>query len=116
MEIMELYRALGTRIAALRRQHRLTQLELGDRVGMSRATIASIEAGRQKVALDQLYAMGSALGISQISDLIPMEVPRLALPETPIPASASMSPVQVAQIDSLVRSAVAQARGGKRRS
>ena len=116
MEIMELYRALGTRIASLRRGHQLTQLELGDRVGMSRATIASIEAGRQKVALDQLYALGSALGVSQVSDLIPMEVPRLALPETPIKPGVSISSVQVAQIDSLVRSAVAQARGGRRRS
>ncbi len=116
METMEFYRALGARISELRRKRPLTQLQLGDLVGMSRATVASIEAGRQKVALDQVYVLGAALGVGQISDLIPMDVPRLAVAETPISLGAGVSSVQAAQIDSLVRSAVAQARGGRRRS
>ncbi len=116
MESMEIYSALGARIARLRRENKLTQLELGARVNMSRATIASIEAGRQKVALDQVYALGSALGVLEIVELIQMDVPRLDLPSAPIKPGTSVSPVQAAQIESIVRSAVAKARGGRRES
>lgn len=48
----------------------LTQRELGKAVGVSRTTIANIEAGRQNVSLELLYRFVVALDV-QLSDLLP---------------------------------------------
>lgn len=111
MADMGIYRALGGRVARLRRQLGLTQVGLAHRSGMSRASIASIEAGRQRIAVDQLYELGAALGVARVSDLIPMEVPDAAA-AAPIEGQRVVSPVQSAQIDGIVRAALS---GGRKR-
>jgi transcriptional regulator with XRE-family HTH domain len=67
--IDDFYRDLGTRIRGARRD-RLTQQELANRVGLSRAAVANIELGRQRVALHMLLRFAEALGRAP-SDLLP---------------------------------------------
>ena len=40
------------------------QLRLAERAGISRPSIANVEAGRQNVSLRQLCALASALGVT----------------------------------------------------
>jgi len=49
----------------------MSQDILAKAVGLSRASIANIETGRQKVLLHHVYLLASALGCSSILDLIP---------------------------------------------
>jgi len=103
------YSALGERVARLRRGLGLTQVELAERLGMSRASIASIEAGRQRIALDQLYLIGGALGLSRLEELISMEVPALDA-SAPIGGGKVVSRVQSAQIEGILRGALGKGR------
>ena len=104
----EVYEALGERVARLRRTIDLTQEALGRRVNMSRATVASIEAGRQRVTLEQLYELATALELKSLGELVPLEIKAYEpLPQT---LHADVNPLQAAQIDTLLRSVLA---GGK---
>ena len=64
-----LYDAIGLRIQELRKGQ-LTQEELGDLVGLSRASIANLEAGRQRTSLHHLYAIAEALDVN-VGDVLP---------------------------------------------
>lgn len=66
-----IYKLLGENIAKYRASNRLTQTEFADKVSMSRASIANIEVGRQKVFVHQIYNFASALGLSNIQELLP---------------------------------------------
>jgi transcriptional regulator with XRE-family HTH domain len=48
----------------------MTQLSLGERVGLSRTAITNIECGRQRLLVDQLVHIAYALGVPP-SALIP---------------------------------------------
>jgi transcriptional regulator with XRE-family HTH domain len=63
MKDTEIYEALGQTIRARREQTRMTQGELADLVGMSRASVTNIELGRQSVLVDQLCRFAHALGV-----------------------------------------------------
>lgn len=67
----EIYRAFGRSVAARRRELRMTQATLASQVGMSRASIANIESGRQNVLLHHVYRLASSLGIAKLTDLLP---------------------------------------------
>lgn len=65
------YRLVGEAIRRTRTtKTKITQKELGIRVGLNRTSIAKIEAGEQRFALDTLYLFSSALGIP-VSTLLP---------------------------------------------
>lgn len=66
-----IYKSLGEKIATYRANNRLTQTELAEKVNMSRASIANIEVGRQKVFVHQIYNFASALGLTNIQELLP---------------------------------------------
>lgn len=70
MKHYELYDQLGTLIRARRKKLLLTQQALAARIGMSRASLANIETGRQTVLVHQLYAVAAALDLAP-SDLLP---------------------------------------------
>jgi transcriptional regulator with XRE-family HTH domain len=64
------YRQVGQLVQARRRALKLTQEVLAQRSNVRRATIASIEAGRQSVPLHVLYQLARALETS-VNELVP---------------------------------------------
>ena len=61
MNADQIYRNLGKRIRDLRKSLGLTQVQLAQQVGISRASLANIEAGRQQVLVHHLLGLASAL-------------------------------------------------------
>ena len=70
MDTDALYRNLGNRIRDLRKKTRRTQDQIARRVGISRASLANIEAGRQQVLVHHLVALAKALDLDSPSDLL----------------------------------------------
>ena len=62
-------RRVGLRVRALRATHGLTQLGLARRSGISRPSVANVEAGRQNVSLHNLFALADALGV-EVEELL----------------------------------------------
>jgi transcriptional regulator with XRE-family HTH domain len=58
-----LQQRVGARIRELRADRGLTQLRLAERSGISRPSVANVEAGRQNVSLRQLSALALALDV-----------------------------------------------------
>lgn len=114
MDGRDFYAALGRRIATRRKALSMTQGALADRSDVTRATIASIEAGRQRVTLDQLYSIGSALELSGLSELVPLEFPQRTIPTVPL--GGEVNSLQASQVREAVRAALESARGGRRRA
>ena len=63
MDHERFYAELGRRLHQARTKAQLTQAELAERAGMSRAALANIERGDQRMATHQLVAIAAALGI-----------------------------------------------------
>jgi len=79
MDENEVYRRLGSLAAARRRGQGLTQEAVGERVGLSRASIANIEAGKQRILLHTIYALLDALSLHRLEDLLPQPSPATGL-------------------------------------
>lgn len=60
--IEPVYLDFGIRLAEIRIAIGLSQLELAERLGYSRPSISNIEAGRQRVLLDDVDRFSKALG------------------------------------------------------
>lgn len=56
------YRQLGNKVEQMRTMLGWTQSDLAHKVGLSRASIANLETGRQKVLLHQLEKLAAAFG------------------------------------------------------
>lgn len=78
MDSSTIYKHIGATIKQRRRKLKLTKDALSRRLSMSRASLASIETGRQNVLVHQLYILGAALGLTP-HDLLP--TPSVAMPE-----------------------------------
>ncbi len=76
MNEMDLYAQMGRKVAAARKKVGLTQAELASRVSLTRASVANIETGRQRVMLHDVFALVEALGGKSILDFVPERVPR----------------------------------------
>ena len=70
MRIESIYRGIGALIRAKRREHEFSQDSLGRKVGLSRAAIASIESGRQRLLVHHLCLIARALK-SELPELMP---------------------------------------------
>ena len=68
------YLVLGTRVRAIRQQKGLTQEQLGSRLTptMTRASVANIETGKQRVLAHTLVQLASALSVP-LDDLTRIE-------------------------------------------
>jgi len=102
MEPDPIYKAIGATIRARRRNFRLTQDKLAPRLGMSRASLANIETGRQTVLVHQLYRFAEVLEMSP-ADLLPAPAARALLDgaaELPLPDD--LKPQQRQQIARLL--------------
>ncbi len=78
----EIYATLGRRVRSRREDVRMTQAALAEKIGLSRASIANIESGRQAVLLHQFLALAEALTVPPM-DLIQFEPPASQPPELP---------------------------------
>lgn len=103
------YVAFGDAMALRRDQLKMTQAQLASRVGLSRASIANIERGRQNVLLHHACDIASALGLSQVGDLLPVES-KPSLEDQVLALSEAVSPKAKAQISDLIAAAVATAK------
>ncbi|MDI1344830.1 MAG: helix-turn-helix transcriptional regulator [Pseudolabrys sp.] len=106
MQENQLYTALGANIASRRRALGLTQAQLSDTVGLSRASLANIERGNQKVLLHHVYRLAEALSFSEISHLLPAVRTNRVLsddqPATVFTGVESLTDAQRKQIESLI--------------
>lgn len=64
------YRALGERVRRERKRAEMSQAELAQRLGLTRASIANLEAGRQRPAAHQAATLAKVLEVP-IQDLLP---------------------------------------------
>jgi transcriptional regulator with XRE-family HTH domain len=71
MSDMDVYKQLGFRVATRRKELKLKQEEVAKLIGLSRASLANLETGRQKILLHHVYKLAAALELRSILDLIP---------------------------------------------
>ena len=60
-------RSIGTRVRTRREQLGVTQEDLGTAVGLTRASIANVESGKQGLYVSTLVALAAALDITPAS-------------------------------------------------
>ena len=100
---MEIYRQLGQAIAARRAELGITQADVAAKIGLTRASLANIETGRQKVMLHHVYRILEALKLKSILDLLPT---RLVFAESAEPvnfAGSAVSENQKIQLEQFIR-------------
>lgn len=68
-----IYQEIGLAIKARRKQLDMTQEHLAVLIGMSRASLANIETGRQTVLIHHLYKIAEQLELD-ITDLLPIQI------------------------------------------
>jgi len=70
MKLEPIYKTIGTLIRRRRRRLDWSQRLLAARLGISRATLANIETGRQRILVHHLYAFAEILEMKP-SDFLP---------------------------------------------
>lgn len=68
------YAEFGQRVRAARLDVGMTQAVLGASVGLTRGSVANLEAGRQRIPLHVLIELGRALRLPP-AELLPIEEP-----------------------------------------
>lgn len=86
METKPIYAHIGALIKTRRKHFKLTQETLATQLSISRASLANIETGRQKILVHQLYSLAAVLDLSP-ADFLP--APSAVTPET-VTASADL--------------------------
>jgi transcriptional regulator with XRE-family HTH domain len=118
MDEHSIYRELGRAVATRRKMVGLTQAEVAKAVGISRASIANIESGRQKVLLHQVYGLVKALNLKVITELVPAAPSPAATLETVDRLTtwgATVSDAQMSGVEQLLNSALGQLQSGSAR-
>jgi transcriptional regulator with XRE-family HTH domain len=70
-----IYRAFGRAVADRRKSMSKTQLNVAQQIGLSRASLANIERGQQKVFLHQILALAEALELDSSHEIVPSRAP-----------------------------------------
>jgi transcriptional regulator with XRE-family HTH domain len=105
----------GKAVARRREELELTQAELAGLAGISRASIANIEKGRQNVLLHHIYDLADALQMPRVGDLLPSRTNAASeLLELNV-TDGALSPQGAAQISNFV-SAILAANTAKTKS
>ena len=111
---MELYRRLGRTVADHRRQLGLTQQHVAARLGLSRASLANLECGRQRIMVHQLFALVNVLNLDSIIDLVPETwEPPSALPNLQV-TGTDLTPSELSSVEHLVAAAMPAGHGHQR--
>jgi transcriptional regulator with XRE-family HTH domain len=111
-----IYRSFGRAVAERRKFLGKTQMQVARAVGLSRASLANIERGSQKVFLHQVLALTEALDLDSSHEIVPS---RAVPPRQTVQASFNVSGAkdlskdQKAQIRNLVFH-LADTKGGNR--
>lgn len=98
------YKTIGTIIRGRRRRLEWPQETLAARLGISRATLANIETGRQRVLVHQLYAFAEALQLKPSDLLPPASEGQAAADLSKLPIQGDVNPEQREQIARLIGS------------
>ena len=102
MEPEPIYKIIGSIIRRRRRRLELPQKELAAQLGISRATLANIEIGRQRILVHHLYGFAEALDM-RLSELLPQASKVLSSDEwTQVPLPTDLNPQQKEQISLLI--------------
>ncbi len=97
-----IYKVIGGIIRQRRRRLDWSQGTLASRLGISRATLANIETGRQRILVHHLYAFGDVLG-AKPSDFLPLvSVARGGDEWTELPMPGDLKRQQKEQIGRLI--------------
>ncbi|MDG0789964.1 helix-turn-helix domain-containing protein [Cohnella ginsengisoli] len=67
---MEIYFHIGRKLKELREKLGYKQLEVADKINMTRSSVANIEQGRQKIQIDVLYELAYLYDVDP-KDLLP---------------------------------------------
>lgn len=114
-----IYGAFGNAVSTRRKALGLTQSQLAGKVGMSRASIANIESGRQNILLHHVYSLATALNFTKVAELLPPMQQKLGGGELKMTLSNQalskqrLSESAEAQVAELITSALTPRRGGK---
>jgi transcriptional regulator with XRE-family HTH domain len=115
MSDMELYRRLGRAVAKRREELEMTQAEVAEKLGLSRASLANLESGRQRIMVHQVFGLVNALKLDSILDLVPETwAPAEPLPEMKVTGGPALSAQEQSAVASLLTSALAGTRSKKR--
>ena len=79
------FKTLGARIAEARKERRLTQVQLAEKLGIAQQTLAHYEVGRARIAADLLPRLAHLLDLS--FDELLMGQPTVRIPGKRGPAS-----------------------------
>lgn len=102
MTLEPIYKTIGGIIRQRRRRLELPQTKLAALLGISRATLASIETGRQRVLVHHLYAFADALDIKP-GDLLPQMIKNQSASEwAQFPIPSDLKPQQKEQIARMI--------------
>lgn len=103
MDSSLLRKYLGERIKSRRNQLGMKQKDLASRMGVSRATLANVETGRQNMLLHHLYLYAEELELD-VTDLLPDPADlQSPVKENELPLPGNLSRLQKAQIARLMR-------------
>src|SRR3954453_4751310 len=103
MTDMQVYRLLGRAVAKRRKELGLTQADVGRCIGLSRASLANIETGRQKVLIHQVYRLADALKMKSMNELVPKSLDADEPPEKARRFGGSpINAAQQAQLETLI--------------
>jgi transcriptional regulator with XRE-family HTH domain len=102
-----IYKRIGLEVAQRRKGLGVTQKDLSGAIGISRAAVANIERGDQRVFFDQIVAICSYLGIKSIDELLSAQATLVhAVPvrgTTARMSGASLSRSQKSEVRQLMR-------------
>lgn len=104
MKSEDIYRHIGLLIKRRRKQLGLTQEVLANRLAISRASLASIETGRQNVLVHQLYRLAAVLQLEPKDFLPTFGDFKPAHDTEDLPLPAGLNPQQKEQITRLLLS------------
>src|SRR5262245_66476690 len=102
VEESELYSQLGQLVQRHRERLGLNQVEVARAIGLSRASIANIETGRQRIPIHHLYRLARALRVD-VHALLPEEgAAQIGGIDRPIRSAVKLSEHEQAEVARVV--------------
>jgi transcriptional regulator with XRE-family HTH domain len=105
MKVEPVYHSIGAIIRSKRRQLEWSQEKLAQHVRISRATLANIETGRQRILVHQVYIFATALGARPDEFLPSLAAGAPATARMLLPIPGGLKPQQREQIAQLIEAA-----------